>query len=215
MPDPLIYFALLMLGTVFALVRLIFWVIGGPGSFQRWVVHGLLRRPRDVTSDIERTRMGQFAPSTPADITLLAGIGKGKAAPQTIADRTLRPTSGLRFITLGLGGLMLWLVWLGPEGIRMGSDVFGLLLSAFALYSIIHVQTYEARYDDYRLEYRGWFFQTRQVLWRDIASIRDDGAYIYVLRTHTGKKVEVQKYLVGITDFVAYALTRIADNKSD
>ncbi len=205
-----------LLGCLLIILRLTFWLFGGGQSFGGWFRHSLLRQPRNVTNEVQKSALGSLGVANlPLDVALVAGIGKSREAPQTIGDRFLRPTIGLRMISLVLSGLVLWGLWLGPAEFRLPVPALQWGLSALLVYGVFFIQTYEARYDDYRIVTRGWFFQRKEVLWKDVISLRDNGHYIYNLHTEAGKKYEVQKYLVGIVDFVAYANTRIARNNSE
>ena len=80
------------------------------------------------------------------------------------------------------------------------------------LHAAWHTNSYEASYDDHILTAPNWFFQRRQYRWKDLISIRDNGHYYYVLRFADGQKLQVQKYLVGIRDFLTYARLQIEKN---
>lgn len=211
-----IYIASVLIWVVMAIavLRLGFWMFGNGTSFGDWARHGLLRRPRNATHDVQKSALAHAGVGNlPLDVAVIAGLGKGGEAPQTIGDHFLRPTIGLRLISLGLSALCLYFILFGPEEYRLPFPVMTWSLTAALIYGVLYIQTYEARYDDYRIVYRGWLFQRKEALWSEVYSINDDGQYQYILRTDSGKRVEIQKNLVGIVDFVSYANQRIAENR--
>ena len=213
--DLRIILTLAALGVVFGVLRIVAW-LSGARSLTDVIWHGLLRRPRGPAQRVERTALARTGMANlPLDLSMVAGAGRSATAPDTLGDHTLRPTIGLRLISLGISALVLYLIWFGPAETRLPYPPASWTLTAAVAYGILYIQTYEARYDRDRINYRDALMRQHEVLWRDVFAIRDDGHYEYHLLTDSGRKIRLQKYLVGISDFLTYAETRIAQNRRD
>lgn len=159
-----------------------------------------------------RTGIGNL----PVDAGLLAGIGVGQEAARSLDVRVMRPSMGLRAMSLGLGGLVLALAWTeagadyisGPLWVRQA-------ISGFVVYSMIYISQYEVRYDAHSIVAPDWFLRRRECRWTDLSDIRDDGHYVYKLRFAGGRKMEVQKYLTGIREFLTLAHDRVERCRQD
>lgn len=158
-----------------------------------------------------KTTIGaRFLPSLSLDAMLLARAGL-KAEPKSSLDTwILRPTLGMRIISLGLGALAVILIWSVPE-LSLGSTG-NAVVTGVALYSALVIGTYEARFDRDTVSAPNWLFQRREHAFRDLVEIRDDGHYLYKFRFSDGRTLEVQKYLVGIDKLLGYGQQWIRHN---
>ena len=148
----------------------------------------------------------------PADATLFARIGSTDAPRADPTSRVLRATVGVRAISLGVTALVLILTW-GFPGTLLPDDAYlALGLTALLLYAAASTLSAELRYDTDGLEVRTPGFRRVQIPWRDLASIQDNGHYLYILRSRDGRRAEVLKYLTGMPDFLAYAQAQMKRN---
>ena len=88
------------------------------------------------------------------------------------------------------------------------------LLAGALAYAVAYINTYQLRYDSYRFAHRSLLFTTREFVWKDLLSIRDDGAYFYVVRDINAGKAYIPKYLTGIDGFLTEARARITKNNA-
>lgn len=182
-------------------------------AMTRWFEDRIFRRNRSKETDVDMTTAAKLdIGNLPANMDFIAGFGKEKAAPQDMTDTILRPTVGLRFISVVLVGACLWMIWLGPKELIGGSLQLRLGLTAALAYAAAYIQLYQLRYDHARFVHLNWFFRQQAHDWKDLTNIKDNGHYMYELRMEKGRKVEVQKYLVGITGFVAFAKNQVVQN---
>ncbi len=163
--------------------------------------------------EVEQTGFAKTQLSNlPMDVGFVAGVGKNAEPNMTLNETILRPTIGMRLISIVIGGAILWMTWLG--GTEYIPDVPYLKegLSAVVAYSLLYTNLYELRYDQHGIIHKDWFLREVDFRWQDIISIRDNGQYAYILRLESGRKTEVMKYLVGIRPFLTYAKEQIAKN---
>ncbi len=164
------------------------------------------------------TGMGKVAGALPAELSLLAGAGTGGRAHETLGEMFLRPTWGLRAITIGFPVLAAYFMTQMHAVDQLQTMPFDLILNGVICLLIFHVaiytNTYELRYDGDCFAHRNWFYQRRQFRWSDILMIRHDNAYFYEIHTKDRRKAYVPKHLIGIEDFVETVQTHIALNES-
>ena len=174
------------------------------------------RGQRRASDGIARTT--GLGGSLPPEIRLLAGAGGSQPAHETLDEKFLRPTIGLRFVSLGLP-VLAWFL-LGPMLDAPGlvaddlTPVMVWLLAGALAYAVAYINTYQLRYDSYRFAHRSLLFTTREFVWKDLLSIRDDGAYFYVVRDIKAGKAYIPKYLTGIDGFLTEARARITKNNA-
>lgn len=153
------------------------------------------------------------AANLPRDISFLAGLG-AKAAPQmTLNEATLRPTVGLRLVSVGISGVLMQYTWISDAGYIPDNIYVKAAITIIVLYSLIYTATYNLRYDRYGLIDSDWLFRRREILWKDVVSLHDNGHYSYVIGVQNGKAVEVMKYMAGIHEFLTTARQNIALNQ--
>lgn len=182
-------------------------------ALTRWFEDRIFRRNQSKETKVDITTAAKLnIGNLPANMDFIAGFGKEKAAPQDMTDTILRPTVGLRFISVVLAGACLWLTWFGPKDLIGESLQLRLGLTAVLAYAAAYIQLYQLRYDHARFVHLNWFFRQQAHDWQDLTSIKDNGHYLYELRMEKGRKVEVQKYLVGIPGFVAFAKNQVVQN---
>lgn len=178
-----------------------------------WLTH---RVNRAVS---QRDANGRRVPLTPMGRTHLAGLaldadliarlGTGDAPEQDLGAITLRTSFGVRLISASMTLLVGSIVALQPGEFLPDDPLVYIAGGALFIYSFAFIWLYRLTYDRYGFRTTGPLFGTKEVLWRDVATLQDNGHYLYVVRTHAGRKVEVQKYLTGIRDFLAYAQDQI------
>ncbi len=207
-----------MVGAFFSVFGIIFWLAVLCGGYYLWFrfkkrVNGLTNVRDSDGRKVAQTRLAKTQLSSlPTDISLIAGVGKNAAPQQSLNETVLRPTIGLRLISLGVSGALLWMVWL--SGADYVPDIAYLKegVSVIVAYSLLYTNLYELRYDQHGVIHKDWFFREVDFAWRDVVSLRDNGHYAYIVRTADGKKAEVMKYLVGIRPFLTYAHAQIEKN---
>lgn len=143
-------------------------------------------------------------------------IGLNKPAPTSLNTTILRPSILMRLFSVGMSVLVLGMMWTqyGEQFFQV-SGLIKIGVSALVLYAMLNMLTYEARYERQTLHIPNWAFQQREFNWKDLVSIKDNGHYLYVLRFSDGRKAELQKFLVGIPEFLSYAQDRINENTKD
>lgn len=201
---------LLILAAVYGLLLWRRWQGRAPGD--RIARHFM--EPRVAKeAEVEKTVFARLGgPSLPFSAGVVARSGTGRAADRMIDEHVLRPTLGVRAVSLISAGAILFVIW-GTPGALVPSDgpiTWG--LTALIAYSVVYLFSYELRYDRDRIIAQGWAFNRREHAWRDLVRIRDNGHYLYVLNFEDGSRLEVQKYLAGMPDFLTFAQTRIAEN---
>ncbi len=160
---------------------------------------------------IELTTTGKLqGANLPVDISLIARLGRNAEPVHKDDGITLRPTIGLRLISFALTLITVWYIYysvdlvseVDPKIVWVGGGLF--------LYMLAFTNLSWVKYNAESFSTMGYAFQTKSAAWRDVISIQDEGHYLYVLRTVDGQKLEIPKYMVGITDFLAYAQDQIA-----
>ncbi len=185
-----------------------------------WRVTAPLRRrqvPRDAKGrEIERTRLARFGGGNlDWNAAVIAKAGTGVEPRQSLNVTVMRPSLGLKALMIVLSLALLYLTWsgVGAQYLPVDQDWVRWAISAAVGYAALNIMIYEARYDSYSFWAPNWALQSREYLWKDLVSLKDDGHYLYKLTFEDGRKAEVQKYLVGIRDFVSYAQDRIEENR--
>ncbi|MCG3269124.1 hypothetical protein [Yoonia sp. I 8.24] len=207
-----------MLGSFFSVFGIIFWVVVLGGGYYLWFrfkkrANGLTNVRDSSGREVTQTRLAKTQlGNLPTDISLIAGVGKNAAPQQSLNETVLHPTIGLRLISLGVSGTLLWMVWLNGADYVPDAPYLKEVVSAVVAYSLLYTNLYELRYDQHGVIHKDWFFREVDFAWRDIVSLRDNGHYAYIVRTADGKKVEVLKYLIGIRPFLTYAHAQIEKN---
>jgi hypothetical protein len=179
-----------------------------------------VRRGRIKPSErVDSTGMGKLGGGLPAELRLLAGVGTGGRAHETLGEVFLRPTLGLRAITIGFSVLAAYFMTQMHTVDHLQTLPLDLTLNGAICLVIFHVaiytNTYELRYDSDRFAHRNWFYQRREFRWSDILMIRHDNAYFYEIHTKDRRKAYVPKHLTGIEGFVETVQTHIALNESN
>lgn len=139
----------------------------------------------------------------PGPMDLIARTGQHDQPHMSLGTVVMRPTKGLRLISLGGSALVLFLLW-GPFlGGAPGMAVMKILVTLALGYAALFVAGYEARYDGEGITAPDWAFRDRQHAWEHFVSIKDDGHYMYKLRFESGTLM-LQKHLRGIPTFLAF-----------
>ncbi len=153
----------------------------------------------------DRTLGAKLGGGLPFDTGMVARIGAGARARMSLNTTIMRPTIGVRGLSVGLSGLVLYLIWGNPGAYFPAGQGLSLGITAFLLYGVLRIVFYEVRYDDRTLSTTNWLFQTCEFEMNTLIALRDNGHHLYKLRFENGKTIEVQKYLVGMPDFLSYA----------
>jgi hypothetical protein len=141
----------------------------------------------------------------PASISVLARLGE-KAAPQQSLDViVMRPTFGLKGISLLLSAVALWMTWSG-KFVEMMPDgtAIRLAMSSMVAFCALNTFLFEARVDRSSLVVIKFALWRREYLWRDFSAIKDDDSYLYFLHFSKGGKVNIPKHLVGMSGFLKF-----------
>ena len=172
--------------------------------------------------DIAKTTLAKLgAGNLPGDASAIARIGTGGEAAFSLNTRIMKASLGLKLVAIVVGGLLQAYLWTDfqPEfweetGISSTGyeDLIKATVAAIVVYSWFYIFFYEVRYDDYSIIAPNSFLRPREYVWKELSSIHDDGHYAYKLRFRDGRKLAMQKYVVGIRDFLSYAKARIEAN---
>jgi len=201
-----------MIWTVLSFVWIAFFlaVVFGIGFLIRYGLQNLLHRifglkdARGVATT--QTTMARVGLGTlPVDIDIVARLGSGAKPRHTLNLTILRPTLGLRLISLGLCSLAVGFVWFGPSEFLPPFPYAREALSVLILLAVLNAFIFEVRYDDSILEVSGFAKPRREYNWADLISVQDTGHYELVLKFSDGRKAKVFKHLVGIRDFLTIA----------
>ncbi|MFY0635615.1 MAG: hypothetical protein JXQ91_17520 [Vannielia sp.] len=191
----------------------VFYVI--PGLLIRAGVRKLesMTAPKDAEGrQVERTVgarvMGQ------RDIGLLASRGMAKPAEQSLNATVMRTTWGLRLSTVLFSGLAVAMAFNFDPADQMMSTLMPPLIAGMALLALAHVFSYELRYDRDVLISQSLIQFRRERAWKELVDLKDEGRGVYRLVFADGKKMRVQKYLVGMSDFLTLASRHIRGQAS-
>ncbi|MBT0957406.1 hypothetical protein IV417_08410 [Alphaproteobacteria bacterium KMM 3653] len=147
------------------------------------------------------------------NVGVIAKAGTQAQAPTSLGTSVLRPTIGLRMISILLTPVAVYLLFFHPMGPEMIPFPYGReVVMAILIYALIYIQTYEVRYDRDGIVTRDGFFRRKEFKWGDLISVKDRGTYEQVLKFETGK-MTMQKYLVGMADFLTLAHDHSERNK--
>ncbi len=153
---------------------------------------------------VDTTGLAGLGGGLPIDAGMVAQIGAGAKARMSLDTTVMRPTIGLRLLSLGVSGLILFMIWARP-GVYIPTGTMSAVMTAGILFAAIRIMSYEVRYNSQTLSAPNWMFQARDFDMHTLISVRDNGHHIYKLRFDDGQSVALQKYLVGMPDFLSYA----------
>ncbi len=178
-----------------------------------WGWQLLWRWGQQKSSAGHHVRKGTFGAlgvgNLPLGLQLIAQIGNAGAGQETLDGRLLRPTPGLRLISIAFTLALLWLVW-GNLGVFVPDDIFLTFpLTAFILYAAFYANLSYLRFDNDGFEIMNWRFQRQSGLWEDLIDVRDDGHYFYVFSFQRQGKMRVLKFLQGMPHFLSVAFVQI------
>ncbi len=176
------------------------------------------RKLRDVTSQkdsrgrsVQMTALGRTGyANLPMSIGFVAGLGTDATPQQTTNTLILRPTWGVRMTSLVFSALLIYIAYVGYGELVPASPYTWPVIGLLLVYGVLSTWIYELRYDRDGFVTTGFLRSRKEMQWRDLAQITDNGHYLYALKTFDGQKVEVQKYLVGIREFLTYARDQMA-----
>ena len=160
------------------------------------------------SEDVQKTVLASLDGGLPADVSLIANVGRNAAPHQTLNENILRPTTGLRLLMYGFP-VLLYVILVqmqSVQGLSITEDVITVWASAILfvlmVHNILYFSIYELRYDTMRIVHLSWLYRRVELDMAHLLSIRDDGMYFYILRSDDGKKAYIPKHLTGIEDFV-------------
>jgi hypothetical protein len=141
----------------------------------------------------------------PASISVLARLGERAVPQQSLDVIVMRPTFGLKGVSLVISTLALWITWGGKfdEMVPDGAP-FRLVMSAVVAFCVLNTFLFEARVDRSSLIVIKFTLWRSEYLWRDLTAIKDDGSYLYFLHFAKGGKVNIPKHLVGMPGFLKF-----------
>lgn len=148
------------------------------------------------------------------DTDLIAGIGTHRAAEQSLGTTVMRASIGIKVISILLLPFICWVLYFDPSGISLaGVPFLREAIVAMAVYAIIFTFSYTVRYDREEIVATGALIFRKTRRWKDLVSIKDAGNYTLIVRFADGRKLNIQKYLVGIRDFINLAKEHAETNK--
>lgn len=183
---------------------------------RRWI-YGLMAQRASSGQQVARTGFAHLGVGTlGADITLVAQLGKNAQVHEGLTGRRLKPTIGVRLISFGLSGLVMWLMFAEP-GQYIPDDVYIMFpIVGFLIYGMLHTNLSYLRYDSEGFEVMDSLFRKQHVRWRDLIAVRDNGHYLYVFEVTDRRRVQVLKFLGGMPQFLTTAFEHIdAYNRGD
>ncbi|QDC11147.1 hypothetical protein FHY55_18750 [Oceanicola sp. D3] len=208
--NPLVLLALaaaVVLLVVAAIAAYVYFVWILPGQVGRAVTTKLYEATNAADAQgrrVELTAGAKFMKQR--DIAPLASRGMAQAAEDSVGSKVMRPTWGMRLSTVlmaaaGVAVLFFadmgldpeWMVFIKPAAVGV------------ALLGIAHVFSFEMRYDRDVIISQSLIQFRREIAWRDLVDIRDEGNGVYRLTSADGKKMRVQKYMTGMSDFLTRA----------
>ncbi len=168
------------------------------------------------------TLAARLARPLPAEAALIAGIGTGGAARQSLDSQVLRPSPGLKMLVVIVVGLMLvwWLggglAFTGVEGLvpERAPVMEGLVIAA-GLWSLVWVLTWELRWNRDEIVLTRLVFFRRARRWRDLTGVLDSRHHDYVLTFADGSRLRVLKNLTGIDGFLEQVTMRLRPKGDD
>ncbi|MBS8226156.1 hypothetical protein [Vannielia litorea] len=205
--NPIIVLALvgLAIATVVLGYILVFYII--PGVLIRSGLRKLedATAPKDAAGRRVQPTMGARLMGQ-KDIAPLASRGMARAAEESLGTKVMRPTWGMRLSTVllavaGVAAIFLVDMDLDPAAMMVLRPV----VAGFALLGLAHVFSFEMRYDRDVIISQSLIQFRREIAWRDLVDISDEGNGVYRLTSAQGKKMRVQKYMTGMTDFLTQA----------
>ena len=151
--------------------------------------------------------------ATTSDLDLakrFSEIGERRAFETSGRTSKHQVTRGLRVLATGLTICALW-YWLGMawttevDGMTIQSNPPSFLTIALVLvivgYYLIYIWTYEVQISDTDLIVPTYHLTKKRYDLTKLRSIEDDGAYMFRLYFHDGKRAEVLKYVTGPQSF--------------
>ncbi len=141
----------------------------------------------------------------PLDVGFVAGLGRDAVPQSTAGSLVLRPTWGVRMLSIVFSALLIYIVYIGRGDLVPDSPYVWPVLGLVLGYGILTTNIYELRYSTEGFVTSGFARRRKEVRWKDLSYITDNGHYFYYFHTFSGQKVETLKYLVGIGDFLSYA----------
>jgi len=200
-------------------------LVFGPMAFFLW--RGLKRRRDLIRSSRAQGIIGPAAlvqgANLPRHYDALAQLGTAGPAPQSLNERILRPSVGVRLLVLGLGAALVTFVLradlASPEfheamqGLPVPPVVVQLVALVVAASAQLYIFGFSARYDREVLIVTRMVFARREYRWTKLEWIGDDGAYDLVLSFGSAGKAKVLKHCPGIDEFKAFAVQKLQENK--
>ncbi len=197
--------AVVLILTLILGYNLVFYVI--PGMLIRAGVRKLedVTAPKDASGRRVRQTMGARFMGR-GDIAPLASRGMARAAEESLGTTVMRTTWGMRLSTVVLGGAAVAALLFMDMGLDPQVAMFVKpAVVGFGLLGLAHVFSFEMRYDRDVIISQSLIQFRREIAWRDLVDIRDEGNGVFRLTGADGKKMRVQKYLTGMSDFLTRA----------
>ncbi len=141
----------------------------------------------------------------PIGAGFFASLGEDAGPQVGVGEIVMRPTWGVRVSGIVFSGLLIYISHIGYGDFVPASPYTWPVIGVALIYAALATNIYEVRYDREGFSVSGFARSRKNVKWNDLAHITDNGHYLYTFKTFGGKKVEVQKYLVGVRDFLTYA----------
>jgi hypothetical protein len=181
-----------------------------------WPVIAGRRRDAAVGRRVPRTLLSRLTRPLAGEIDLIAGLGVARQAPQTLGTTVMRTAGGVRIITLIVSGVLvrITLAMYPPGGPMAEGPPATAAMLLFLAATVLHVFTFEARYDRSSLVVTRLIRFRREYDWGKLTALADDGAYEYVLTFAGQGRARVMKHLVGAPDFLSFVGQQLQRNEA-
>lgn len=179
-------------------------------GLHRLFLRGFNQRASDG-KEIPLTWSAQNGIGTLGATGLLARAGTNRPVSKDITGQpVLRSTLGVRVISVGLSGVLIYMMFGVPDQFVVDNIFVTFPIVAGLIYAMAHTHMSYLRYDNDGIEVLSWRFTPARAAWKDVIHLQDNGHYLYVFRLSDGSKLEVLKYMTGMREFLTYAQARIA-----
>ena len=202
---PLIGLALLLVVAAIGAYVYLVWIL--PARAGRAVTNRLYAATNAADGQGRRVELTAGAKlMKQRDIAPLASRGMARAAEESLGTAVMKTTWGMRLSAVlmalaGVAALVFMDMGLDPAMLR----ILQLVVAGLALLGIVHVFSFEMRYDRDVIVSQSLLQFRREIAWRDLVDIRDEGGGVYRLTSADGRRMRVQKYLTGMRDFLTRA----------
>ncbi len=169
-------------------------------------IGGKLRQASTATdAQGRRAELSAGAKFMGSDIGLLSSRGMAAKAEQSLGTTVMRMTWGARLSAVVFSAMAIVASFSMGVVDPQTDMILRPVIVGLALLGLAHVFSYELRYDRDVMISQSLIQGRREMPWRELVEIREESNGTYRMRFADGKRVRVQKYLVGMSDFLTRA----------